>query len=203
MDTERTHYRAIFSSHKSYGLLTLSRLSENNFNIIFTQRCLFDKRDLIENEKQKLKWTVPPISEAALLLQTAEVSVVHTQPAIHLHLSVSISPTQCGFKGTGALKSAVGSSFSHDVSRRKSERERGGQYWGTEFIQYYWDIYSLADRYGEPPIPAPVSDAALRRTLIQLHWGAMRSLHPSFKNFLGSVHNLESVETSSHEINSV
>lgn len=168
-----------------------------------TQRCLFDKRDLIENEKQKLKWTVPPISEAALLLQTAEVSVVHTQPAIHLHLSVSISPTQCGFKGTGALKSAVGSSFSHDVSRRKSERERGGQYWGTEFIQYYWDIYSLADRYGEPPIPAPVSDAALRRTLIQLHWGAMRSLHPSFKNFLGSVHNLESVETSSHEINSV
>lgn len=109
----------------------------------------------------------------------------HTQPAIQLHLRVSITPTQCGFKGTGALKSAVGSSFSHDVSRRKSERERGGQYWGTEFIQYYWDIYSLADRYGEPPIPAPVSDAALRRTLIQLHWGAMRCLHPSFKISFG------------------
>lgn len=43
-----------------------------------------------------------------------------------LHLSVSISPTQCGFKRTGALKSVVGSSFSHDVSRKESERESGG-----------------------------------------------------------------------------
>lgn len=110
----------------------------------------------------------------------------HTQIAFHLRLSVSISPTQCGFKSTGALKSTVGSSFIHDVSRRESERERGGQYWGTEFIQYYWDIYSLADRYDEPPIPAPVSDAALRRTLIQIHWGAMRSVHPSFKVFCGA-----------------
>lgn len=111
------------------------------------------------------------ISGVAWLLQTAEASVVHTYPAIHLHLSASTSTTQCGFKRTGALKSVVGSSFRHDVSRRESERERGGQNWGTEFIQYYWDIYSLADRYGEPPIPAPVSDAALRHTLIQLHWG--------------------------------
>lgn len=88
-----------------------------------------------------------------------------------VHLSANISPTQCGFKRTGALKSELGSSYLHDVSRRESERERGEQHWGTEFIQYYWDIYSLADRYGEPPIPAPVSDAALRHTLIQLHWG--------------------------------
>lgn len=127
------------------------------------------------------------ISGALWLLQTAEASVVHTHIPRHppTSLSASISPTQCGFKRTGALKSALGSSFRHDVSRRESERERGGQYWGTEFIQYYWDIYSLADRYGEPPIPAPVSDAALRHTLIQLHWGAMRSLHPSFKSFFG------------------
>lgn len=88
-----------------------------------------------------------------------------------VHLSANISPTQCGFKRTGALKSELGSSYLHDVSRRESERERGEQHWRTEFIQYYWDIYSLADRYGEPPIPAPVSDAALRHTLIQLHWG--------------------------------
>lgn len=66
---------------------------------------------------------------AVRLLQTAEASVVHTYPAIHLH-HASISPTQCGFKRTGALKSAAGSSFYHDVSRRESEseRERGGQY---------------------------------------------------------------------------
>ena len=111
------------------------------------------------------------ICGAVWLLYTAEASAVRAPPAIHLHLRASISPTQCGFKRTGALKSAPGSSFRHDVSARESERERGGLCSGTEFIQYYWDIYSLADRYGEPPIPAPVSDAALRHTLIQLHWG--------------------------------
>lgn len=60
--------------------------------------------------------------------KTAEASVVHTYPTIHLHLGASISPTQCGFKRTGALKSVLGSSFRHDVSRRESERERGGQH---------------------------------------------------------------------------
>ncbi|KAI9526739.1 Protocadherin-11 X-linked [Dissostichus eleginoides] len=54
----------------------------------------------------------------------SEASVVHTYPAIHLHLSASISPTQCGFKRTWALKSAVGSSFRHDVIRRESDSER-------------------------------------------------------------------------------
>lgn len=155
-----------------------SGMSERSMNVI--QRCGWYSKPIWEwkngNKARYKSEQCPPlafrrISKAVWLLQTAEASVVHTQPAIHLHLSVSISPTQCGFKRTGALKSAVGSSFSHDVSRRESERERGGQYWGTEFIQYYWDIYSLADRYGEPPIPAPVSDAALRHTLIQLHWG--------------------------------
>lgn len=62
------------------------------------------------------------------------------------------------------------------MSSEGRERERGGQYRGTEFIQYYWDVYSLADRYGVPPIPAPVSDAALRHTLIQLHWGGRCAL---------------------------
>ncbi|CAB1430584.1 unnamed protein product [Pleuronectes platessa] len=45
-------------------------------------------------------------------------------PAVHLNPRASISPTQCGFKRTGALKSALGSSFRHDVSVRESERER-------------------------------------------------------------------------------
>lgn len=119
-----------------------------------------------------------------------------------VHLSANISPTQCGFKRTGALKSELGSSYLHDVSRRESERERGEQHWGTEFIQYYWDIYSLADRYGEPPIPAPVSDAALRHTLIQLHWGGRCALCiPHLRVFLGeSAYSLESVKTSGYNI---
>ncbi|KAI9538816.1 hypothetical protein NQZ68_008892 [Dissostichus eleginoides] len=78
-------------------------MSQKNLNLIIIQR---------------------RISGALLLLQTAEASVVHTYPAIHLHLSASISPTQCGFKRTWALKSAVGSSFRHDVIRRESDSER-------------------------------------------------------------------------------
>lgn len=58
------------------------------------------------------------------------------QPAILLHPSVSISPsTQCGFKRSGALKSAAGSSFSHDVSRR--ERARGREVGSVEELSSY------------------------------------------------------------------
>lgn len=60
----------------------------------------------------------------------------HTPPSAYISVQASL-PTQCGFKRSGALKSVLGSSFRHDVSRWESERERGGQYSGTEFIQYY------------------------------------------------------------------
>lgn len=67
------------------------------------------------------KWTVhppSPLSVAARFLQ--EVSAVCAYRTIHLSPNGSISRTQCGFKRTGALKSAAGSSFSHDV--REGER---------------------------------------------------------------------------------
>ncbi|KAK2904215.1 hypothetical protein Q8A73_010872 [Channa argus] len=80
--------------------MSLSEMSRKNLNLIIIQK---------------------PISGVAWLLQTAGASVVHRYPAIQLHRSASISPTQCGFKRSGALKSVVGSSFRHDVSRRESE----------------------------------------------------------------------------------
>ena len=73
-------------------------------------------------------------SEAVWLLQTAEASVLHTythaERARHPPTSQSkhLSPTQCGFKRTGALKSAAGSSFSPWC---QSEGEREGERWAV------------------------------------------------------------------------
>lgn len=107
------------------------------------------------------------ISEALWLRRTAEgicgphTAAQSTSMQDALHRSAAL-------RGPGLLNLQLAPPPPRDVSRRESERrrERGGQKWETEFIQYYWDIYSLADRYGEPPIPAPVNDAALKHTLI-------------------------------------
>ncbi|KAK2849056.1 hypothetical protein Q5P01_008890 [Channa striata] len=69
--------------------------------------------------------------QTAWLLQTAGASVVHAHPAIQPHLGASVSPTQCGFKRSGALKPAAGSSFRHDVSGRESESRGESERWAA------------------------------------------------------------------------
>lgn len=110
------------------------------------------------------------LEERGYCKQQRHLWSTHTPPSTHISAQVLVQRS-AALRAPRLLNLRLAPPSRRDVSRRESERERGGQCWGTEFIQYYWDIYSLADRYGEPPIPAPVSDAALRQTLIQLHWG--------------------------------
>lgn len=74
-------------------------------------------------------------SEAVWLLQTAEASVFRTytqtqrEHGIHLHLRASISlQRSAALRGPGLLNLRLAPPSAHDVSRRESERERGGQY---------------------------------------------------------------------------